>query len=104
MIDDTANRKDGNATDHVARQYLGSVGKVDNGIVAETTLWANEQPYYRLHVEPTEGLANAPSPASLKTPIKTKTVASICSQRFFILTGGADGTRTRDPRRDRPVF
>ena len=29
-------RKDGSATDHVAHQYLGSVGKIDNGIVAVT--------------------------------------------------------------------
>lgn len=52
VIDDTGDRKDGYATDHVARQYLGSVGKVDNGIVAVTTLWANEQRYYPLHVAP----------------------------------------------------
>jgi hypothetical protein len=52
VIDDTGERKDGCATDHVARQYLGSVGKVDNGIVAVTTLWANEQRYYPLHVAP----------------------------------------------------
>jgi SRSO17 transposase len=38
IIDDTGDRKDGSATDHVARQYLGSVGKIDNGIVAVTTL------------------------------------------------------------------
>ena len=52
VIDDTGDRKDGRATDHVARQYLGSVGKVDNGIVAVTTLWANEERYYPLHVMP----------------------------------------------------
>jgi SRSO17 transposase len=52
VIDDTGDRKDGNATDHVARQYLGSVGKIDNGIVAVTTLWANAQRYYPLHVAP----------------------------------------------------
>ena len=51
-IDDTGDRKDGKATDHVARQYLGSVGKVDNGIVAVTTLWADEARYYPLHVMP----------------------------------------------------
>ena len=50
VIDDTGDRKDGSATDHVARQYLGSVGKVDNGIVAVTTLWADEDCYYPLHV------------------------------------------------------
>jgi FOG: Transposase len=52
VIDDTGDRKDGHATDHVSRQYLGSVGKTDNGIVAVTSLWADEQRYYPLHVEP----------------------------------------------------
>ena len=52
VIDDTGDRKDGHATDHVTRQYLGSVGKIDNGIVAVTSLWADEQHYYPLHVEP----------------------------------------------------
>lgn len=50
VIDDTGDRKDGHATDHVARQYLGSVGKVDNGIVAVTSLWADERHYHPLHV------------------------------------------------------
>lgn len=52
MIDDTGDRKDGRATSHVARQYLGSVGKVDNGIVAVTSLWAAERHYHPLHVMP----------------------------------------------------
>lgn len=52
VIDDTGDRKDGCATDHVARQYLGSVGKIDSGIVAVTSLWAHEQRYYPLHVVP----------------------------------------------------
>jgi SRSO17 transposase len=38
VIDDTGDRKDGHAIDHVARQYPGSVGKIDNGIVAVTSL------------------------------------------------------------------
>jgi SRSO17 transposase len=45
VLDDTGDRKDGTATAHVARQYLGSVGKVDNGIVAVTSLWADERCY-----------------------------------------------------------
>jgi hypothetical protein len=52
VIDDTGDRKDGCATDHVARQYLGSVGKIDNGIVAVTTLWADERCYYPLQGTP----------------------------------------------------
>jgi SRSO17 transposase len=37
VIDDTGDRKAGTKTTHVARQYLGSVGKIDDGIVAVTT-------------------------------------------------------------------
>jgi hypothetical protein len=52
VVDDTGDRKDGTATAHVARQYLGSVGKVDNGIVAVTSLWADERVYWPVHVVP----------------------------------------------------
>jgi SRSO17 transposase len=34
VIDETGDRKKGKKTDYVARQYLGSVGKVDNGMVS----------------------------------------------------------------------
>jgi SRSO17 transposase len=43
VLDDTGDRKAGTKPAHVARQYLGSVGKSDNGIVAVTTLWADER-------------------------------------------------------------
>ena len=33
VIDETGDRKKGKKTDYVSRQYLGSVGKIDNGIV-----------------------------------------------------------------------
>jgi SRSO17 transposase len=52
VIDDTGDRKDGTATAHVARQYLGSVGKIDNGIVAVTSLWADERCYWPVHALP----------------------------------------------------
>jgi SRSO17 transposase len=52
VIDDTGDRKKGTHTDHVGRQYLGSVGKIDNGIVAVSSLWADEHVYYPLHVVP----------------------------------------------------
>jgi hypothetical protein len=52
VIDDTGDRKDGSATAHVARQYLGSVGKTDNGIVAVTSLWADGRCYWPLHAVP----------------------------------------------------
>ena len=52
VIDDTGDRKAGAHTAHVARQWLGSIGKVDNGIVAVSSLWADERVYYPLHVRP----------------------------------------------------
>jgi hypothetical protein len=52
VVDDTGDRKDGTRTAHVARQYLGSVGKVDNGIVAVTSLWADERCYWPIHAVP----------------------------------------------------
>jgi SRSO17 transposase len=48
----TGDRKDGTAIAHVARQYLGSVGKIDNGIVAVTSLWADERCYWPVHAVP----------------------------------------------------
>ncbi len=34
IIDETGDRKKGKKTDYVARQDLGSIGKIDNGIVS----------------------------------------------------------------------
>lgn len=52
VLDDSGDRKDGHAAAHVARQYIGSRGKIDNGIVAVTTLWADERCYWPLHAKP----------------------------------------------------
>src|SRR5258708_18496182 len=52
VIDETGDRKDGHKTAHVARQYLGNRGKIDNGVVSVTSLWADEQVYYPLEIEP----------------------------------------------------
>jgi len=52
VIDETGDRKDGHKTAHVGRQYLGKLGKIDNGVVSVTSLWADEQVYYPLLIEP----------------------------------------------------
>jgi SRSO17 transposase len=52
VIDETGDRKDGHKTAHVGRQYLGKLGKVDNGVVSVTSLWADEGVYYPIDVEP----------------------------------------------------
>src|SRR5712691_10660680 len=52
VIDETGDRKDGHKTAQVARQYLGNLGKIDNGVVSVTSLWADERVYYPLEIEP----------------------------------------------------
>ena len=52
VIDETGDRKWGTKTAHVGRQYLGSIGKVDSGVVTVSSLWADERVYYPLAVEP----------------------------------------------------
>ncbi|MFD7811512.1 transposase [Streptomyces sp. NPDC059785] len=37
VVDDSGDRKAGTATAHVGKQYLGSVGKIDRGVVTVTT-------------------------------------------------------------------
>ena len=36
IIDETGDKKKGNTTDYVKRQYIGNLGKVENGVVAVT--------------------------------------------------------------------
>ena len=52
IIDETGDRKDGDHTAHVGRQYLGNRGKIENGVVSVGSLWADESVYYPLGVEP----------------------------------------------------
>src|SRR5204863_1850328 len=52
VIDETGDRKDGHKTAHVGRQYLANLGKIDNGVVSVTSLWADEQVYYPVEIEP----------------------------------------------------
>ena len=75
VIDDTGDRKDGTHTAHVGPAVPGLIGKVDNGIVAVTSLWADERVYYPLHVEPytparrlPKGGATRPSGPSPSSP------------------------------------
>lgn len=52
VIDDSGDRKDGTATAHVGRQWLGRLSKTDNGIVTVTTVWTDGRLYYPLHATP----------------------------------------------------
>ena len=52
LIDETGDRKDGDKTAHVGRQYLGNSGKTENGVVSVGSVWADDGLYYPLAVEP----------------------------------------------------
>lgn len=43
IIDETGDRKKGKKTDYVARQYLGSIGKIEQGIVSVNAYGVYEQ-------------------------------------------------------------
>jgi hypothetical protein len=60
VIDDSGDRKAGTKTAHVVRQYLGSIGKIDGGIVAVTSLLADERVYSSLHATPYTPAARLP--------------------------------------------
>ena len=49
-------------------------------------------------------VATAPLPPPRRQRGRCRSAACGLSGRCGMRTGGADGTRTRDPRRDRPVF
>ncbi|MFD5116660.1 transposase [Streptomyces sp. NPDC058391] len=52
VIDDSGDRKDGTATAHVGRQWLGRLGKIDNGTVTVITVWTDGRVCYPLHAQP----------------------------------------------------
>jgi SRSO17 transposase len=43
VVDETEDRKDGKATAHVGKQYLGGIGKIEDGVVSASSLWVDER-------------------------------------------------------------
>jgi hypothetical protein len=52
VIDEHGDRKWGHKTAHIGKQYLANLGKVETGVVSVTSLFADEDVYYPLHVLP----------------------------------------------------
>jgi SRSO17 transposase len=52
VIDEHGDRKWGKNTAHVGKQWLGNIGKTENEVVSVSSLWAEEEVYYPLEVEP----------------------------------------------------
>jgi len=51
IVDETGDRRKGKKTDYVARQYLGSVGKIDKGIVSVNAYGVYENITFPLNVK-----------------------------------------------------
>ena len=52
ILDERGDRKKGADSAYVSRQYLGSIGKIDNGVVSVSSHWAEERVQYPLEVLP----------------------------------------------------
>ena len=52
VIDEHGDRKWGKKTAHVGKQWLGNIGKTDNGVVSVSTLWADEGVYWPQDFKP----------------------------------------------------
>lgn len=50
IIDETGDRKKGDSTDYVKRQYIGNLGKIENGIVAVTAVRSDGRNYLSFDV------------------------------------------------------
>ena len=72
-----------------AYYHLTGIGLLSLRSVCETAYGMTNMKTYQLIIGIQNGIQKR------KTPLKW---------RYYSLLGGVDGTRTRDPRRDRPVF
>ncbi len=52
VLDESGDRKAGTKPAHVGRQSIANLGKIDSGVVAGSSLWADAQVYYPLELEP----------------------------------------------------
>ena len=70
VIDETGDRKKGKKTDYVARLYLGSVGKVDNGIVSVNAYGVDDNITFPLTVKVYKPKGRLKSSEQYKTKIQ----------------------------------
>lgn len=92
VIDDSGDRKDGTATAHVGRQWLGRLGKTDNGIVTVTTVWTDGRVYYPLHAT---AATDGPRTSPIWTRPCTATRQRCTSPKSFPRTGPTSRTTWR---------
>ncbi|GGV55553.1 hypothetical protein GCM10010245_88130 [Streptomyces spectabilis] len=101
VIDDSGDRKDGTATAHVGRQWLGRLGKTDNGVVTVTTVWTDGRVYYPLHAQPYTPAHHFPR-GQRDPGFRTKPRCGSCGPRKggrLCLPGGGGRLRLQRQRR-----
>ncbi|RCJ31108.1 transposase, partial [Nostoc minutum NIES-26] len=86
VIDETGDRKKGKKTDYVARQYLGSVGKIDNGIVSVNAYGVYENITFPLSFKVFKPKGTLKSGDKYKTKIElaSEIITSLINEGFNI--------------------
>ncbi len=86
VIDETGDREKGKKTDYVARQYLGSVGKVDNGIVSVNAYGVYDNLTFPLIVKVYKPKGTLKSEDKYKTKIQlaSEIITELINQGFNI--------------------
>ncbi|MBA2750465.1 MAG: IS701 family transposase [Tatlockia sp.] len=86
VIDETGDRKKGKKTDYVARQYLGSVGKIDNGIVSVNAYGVYSSITFPLSVKvfKPKGRLKAEDKYKTKIELATEIITELIDQDFNI--------------------
>jgi SRSO17 transposase len=86
VIDETGDRKKGKKTDYVARQYLGSVGKIDNGIVTVNAYGVYRNITFPLNVKiyKPKGTLKEPDKYKTKIELATEIIAELMDEGFNI--------------------
>lgn len=86
VIDETGDRKKGNSTDYVARQYLVSVGKVDRGIVSVNAygIYSNTTFPLSVKVFKPKGTLKAEDKYKTKIDLATEILTELMDEGFNI--------------------
>lgn len=86
VIDETGDRKKGKKTDYVARQYLGSVGKIENGIVSVNGYGVYKNITFPLSVKvfKPKGKLKAEDKYKTKIELATEIIAELMDEGFNI--------------------
>ena len=86
VIDETGDRKKGKKTDYVARQYLGSVGKIDNGIVTVNAYGVYRDITFPLSVKiyKPKGTLKESDKYKTKIELATEIIAELMDEGFNI--------------------